>query len=340
MRAWIALGEAEPLTKRGSNSVSIPTAGDAINAVLNAFQPFVPTLAAGLPKASLSIARAVERPAGIGNVIGIGGNRSIAAPERRAIRIEATARFAVWGSAVADVDAQLTALSAKILARRDELAANGFMKLSLGASASHEYAAASNAWSACADYEVLFELPYEDTGDATSLILPVDAAEAATGAAWSVTADYARWDDVAALPLLVRGPARIVGLAALSFLGDPANPPTGAVTMTRTYDGAAAPANAPSFDAFILAVSGAQPVRNIAVSFASISDLFARLTPEPDLVSLGNALGTEDAYAAAHLTFSAPLSLGSIVDRFDLSYVNGKFDRRVVVYLRALRAGG
>ncbi|GJH28949.1 hypothetical protein [Caballeronia novacaledonica] len=320
--------------------MAIPTAGDAITAVLNALQPFLPAMNPGLPKASLSIARAAEKPACIGNVIGIGASGSIASRERHAIRMEATARFAVWGLAAADVDAALTTLSTKILASKSELSAQGFLKLSLGDSALYKHTTANDAWSACADYDVLFELSYEDADGATSLILPVAATEASTDDVWSVTADHARWDDTAAPLLSIRGPARFAGLATLSFFEDPVTPPAGAVTITRTYDGAPAPAPVASLDAFVMAAAGTPPKRNIVVSFASLAAFLAPFAREDSSVDLANALGAEDTYSAARLSFLAPFTLGSIADRFEIAYADAKFNRRAVVYLRALRAGG
>jgi len=320
-----------------------PTPSDAVTALLNAFQTFVPPQGAGLPQPGLTVAKTQTRPAGIGNLIGGSTVDSIAPLERRAVRVQATARFSLWGFASFDVDQQITALNTSIFAQQSALAAKGFLKLSMESSGPPEFSNHSSAWRGLADYDVLFELPYDDVGGASSLILPISARETATASAWSIRGDLGRWDEVGAEPLSIRGPAIFSGLAALAFFPDPANKPTGGVTISRTFDGAPAPAAAASLADFLTQItSSPSPARNVSFSFGSVADLLAQFTPGTTPIAMGdrNADGVPDSYASSQLNFPASLTLGALEDRFEMVYPQPKFDHAAVVYLRALRTGG
>lgn len=320
-----------------------PTANDAVAAVLNAFKAFVPAQQAGLPQPGLTVAKTQIRSAGVGNLIGVSTAGSIASQERRAVRVQATARFSLWGVAALDVDEQTTALNASIFAQQDTLAAKGFLKLSMDARDPPEFSNHSSAWRGVADYDVLFELPYDGVGGASSLILPISTQETTTGDAWNVRGDLGRWDDGSAPILSIRGQATLSGLAALVFFADPANKPSGGVKLTRTFDGAPAPAVAASMADFLTqTTSGTPPARNVSVSFATVSDLLAQFTPGTGSITMGDrdANGIPDSYTSSQLNFPAPLELGAVEDRLELAYAQSKFDHVAVVYVRALRTGG
>jgi hypothetical protein len=335
--------------------MSEPAQSDVLKEMMKALQHFVPDQVAGLPRPSLTLARAEFCAAGIGNSIGMSPRGSIGAVEQHAVRVKAIARFSLWGFVPFDTDQAVNALNTVIFARRADLQAQGFLKLSFDESTHLEQTRDSTAWRRFADYDTLYEKSYEDVGDAASLILPISVSETATGDSLTVTGDLGRWDDQAAPALSIRGQETFTELAALAFFPDPANTPTGAVTITRTFDGAPAPADAGTLAAFLAQVtSSAAPARNVFVSFASVSDLLAQFTPDPPpvapdttppdttSVSMGdrNKDGTPDSYVPTHLVFPAPLVLASIADRLELSYARPKFDRAGVVYLRALRQGG
>jgi hypothetical protein len=310
-----------------------------LDAMLTALKPFVPTQIPGLPDPSLTVAKAEMRTSGIGNYIGTSPRGSIAAAELHATRVQATARFSVWGYAASDVENGVTALNAQIFDKRDDLAAQGFIKLAFDGSAPSEQTKDATAWRRFADYELLYEYPYEDDGGAEGLILPIVSRDTPTGAKWATTADFGRWDDVAAPAFSLRGPAIFVELAALTFIANAGNPPTGGVTITRTFDGAPAPADAGDMATFLAQTTSATPERNVFVSFPSLSDLLAELVPDGPSITMGDRDndGTADVYVPSHLVFPASLTLAGVADRLELSYAAANFDQTAVVYLRAVR---
>ena len=319
-------------------SVSEPTPSVVLNAMLTALHPFVPAPIPGLPSPSLTVAKAEMRSSGIGNYIGTSPHGSIAATELHATRLQAVARFAVWGYAASDVEDGVTVLNAQIFEKRKDLAAQGFLKLSFDGSTPSEQTKDTTAWRRFADYDLLYEFPYDDDGGAEGLILPIASQDTPTGAKWSTTADFGRWDDVDAPTFSLRGPAIFTELAALKFFAAAA--PTGIVTITRTFDGAPAPADAGDLATFIAQTTASPaPERNVFVSFASVSDLIAQLVADGAPIAMGdrNNDGTTDVYQPSHLVFPAPLVLASVADRLELSYANAKFDQIAVVYLRAVR---
>jgi hypothetical protein len=306
--------------------------------MLTALHPFVPAPIPGLPSPSLTVAKAEIRSSGIGNYIGTSPHGSIAATELHAARLQAVARFAVWGYAASDVEDGVTVLNAQIFEKRKDLAAQGFLKLSFDGSAPSEQTKDATAWRRFADYDLLYEFPYDDDGGAEGLILPIASKDTPTGAKWSTTADSGRWDDVAAPLFGLRGPAIFAELAALSFFAAAA--PTGMVTITRTFDGAPAPADAGDLATFIAQTTASPaPERNAFVSFASVSDLLAQLTPDGPSIAMGHRVdpATTDVYHPSHLVFPAPLVLPSAADRLELSYADPMLDQIAVVYLRAVR---
>jgi hypothetical protein len=319
-----------------------PPINDVLAAMLAAFQPLLPAQIAGLPPPSLSMSRAHLRPSGIGNFIGMAPRGSIGAVEQHAIRVKAQMRFTLWGFIAAEVDQAVTALTGQVFAHQAALAAQGFLKLDFDSSSPPEETRHPVAWRRFADYDVLYETPYEDVGGAAGLILPVHAQEQATSTNWTVLADFVRWDDAAAPVFSIRGPATLIALAALSFFADPLTPPTGGVIVTRTFDGAEPPADAGTLAAFIAQTTAAAPARNVFVTFASITDLLNQFAPDGAAFEMGDrdANGVPDRYVPTRFGFPAPLLLAHVSDRLELSFSQPKFDRTGVVYLRAVRQGG
>jgi hypothetical protein len=315
--------------------VSEPLASDVLTAMITALEPFVPGQISGLPKPGVTLARAEIRAACIGNFIGTPSRGSIGAIEQHAVRVQAVARFSLWGYAPIDADQAAADLNTAIFAKRDDLAAQGFLKLSLESSPPSEHNKDPSAWRRFADYDMLYEFPYEDVGGASSLILPINATDTPTAAQWAETGDLARWDDDAAPIFATHGAATIVGLAALAFIANPADPPTGKVTITRTFDGAPASADVGTLNAFLAQITASpSPARNVFVSFPSLSDFLNALTSDGTSIAMGD---NADKYDSSHLDFPAPLVLASVADRLELSYEHPKFDRSAVVYLRAVR---
>lgn len=318
--------------------MSEPAPSVVLDAMLTALNPFVPAQIPGLPNPTLTVAKAEMRPSGIGNYVGPSPRGSIAALDRHATRVQAIARFSLWGYAASDVENGVTALNAQILGKRDDLAAQGFLKLSFDGTVPSEQTKDATAWRRFADYDLLYEYSYEDDDGVQGLILPIASQDTPTGAKWSTTADFGRWDDVAAPPFSLRGPAIFTELAALSFIKNPA--PAGGVTITRTFDGAPAPADAGDLATFLAQTTATPaPQRNVFVSFASVSDMIAQFASDGAPIAMGDRDndGTTDVYLPSHVVLPAPLVLAGVADRLELSYANANFDQTAVVYLRAVR---
>ena len=120
-----------------------------------------------------------------------------------------------------------------------------------------------------------------------------------------------------------------------------AAPPTGTVTVTRTFDGAAgAPAAFASLDAFLDAVSGPAPsVRHASVGFASVVDFLAAVGAAGVPVALGDwdEDGVLDLYVPHSRSVVPPLRLATAADRLEIAYGAAALDQPAVVYLRATR---
>jgi hypothetical protein len=307
--------------------------------MVSVLQPFVPQQVANLPKPSLSLVRAEIRGAGIGNYIGMSTDGSIATVEHHAIRAQAVARFSLWGADPFAVDQAVTGLNASVFAKRDDLLASGFLKLTFDGTAPAEELLGLG-WRRNADYDVLYEFPYTDTGGALSLLVRIPVDETSTGQQWMVRGDIARWDNQQAPPLVLRGPAAITEIAALAFFPHAAQEPTGPVRIVRTFDGAPAPTDSGTLAAFIAQTTAGVPARNVYVELPTISALLAVFTPDGAPLGLGGNGGAPDRYIPTHLVLPSSIVLPTIADRLEFSYQRPPFDRVAVVYIRASRQGG
>jgi hypothetical protein len=310
--------------------------------MVKVLQPFVPRQIANLPRPSLSLVRTEMRGSGIGNYVGMSTHGSIATVENHAIRVQATVRFSLWGADPFAVDQAVTELNASVFAKRDNLQAQGFLKLAFDGPAPAEEMAGLSAWRRNADYNVLYEFPYADTGDTSSLIVSIPVDESAPDQRWTVLGDVARWDNRNSPPLSVRGPAEISEIAALAFFPNALRAPTGAVRIVRTFDGAPAPVNAGALAAFIAQTTASTPARNVYVELPTLSALLANFTPDGSPFDLGDwdNDGIPDRYVPTRLDLSSPIVLPTIADRLELSYQHPPFDRIAVVYIRTSRRGG
>lgn len=305
-------------------------------------QPFVPQQVANLPKPSLSLVRAEIRGAGVGNYVGMSTNGSIATVEHHAIRVQAVARFSLWGADPFAVDEAVTGLNASVFAKRDDLQSHGFLILTFDSTAPAEEVTGLDAWRRSADYNVLYEFAYTDTGGASSLLVSAPVDESIPDQRWTVRGDVSRWDNHQAPLLSVRGPATIVAVGALTFFPDESQEPTGAVRIARMFDGAPAPVNAGTLAAFVAQATASAPARNVYVELPTLSALLANFTPDGSPFDLGdwNNDGIPDRYVPTRLDLPSPIVLPTIADRLELSYQHPPFDRVAVVYIRASRQGG
>lgn len=319
-----------------------PNLEDVLAGMVNVLQPFVPLQVANLPKPSLSLVHAETRGAGIGNYVGMSTDGSLATLEHHAIRVQAVARFSLWGADPFAVDQAVMGLNASVFAKRHDLQAQGFLKLTFDGMAPAEEVSGLSAWRRNADYSVLYEFAYSDTGEASSLIVGIPVDETALGQRWTVRGDVTRWDNHQTPLLSVRGPAAITEIAALTFFPDTLQEPTGAVRVTRTFDDASAPTDSGTLTAFITQTTARTPARDVYVELPTLPALLANFTPDGSPFYLGdwNNDGIPDRYIPTRLELPSPIVLPTIADRLELSYQQPPFDRIAVVYIRASRRGG
>lgn len=318
---------------------------DAMLTVLKNFLPPAQVLSPAVPDPSMSLVGFEERTVGLGNRVGtdIRGPFSIAA--LKGIRLEATVRFQVWANASPDAETAIQDLILSILGDRDALRAAGFLRLALKSTAASENVD-TDVWRESADFTVLYEFPFVDSDGADSLIarIPINV-DSEFAEAMTITDEMTRWDSVAAPPnvsvppLVLRGRSSIGGLVALTFV--PGSVPIGAVTLTRTFDGAGVPPTHPDLPTFLAAVTDPDnPAREGQVTFASLTDFLGAFNAFGSTVTLGD--WDEDAlpdnYQSLALPIDPPIKLPSVADRFEINYeANVPSLDAVVVYLRATR---
>jgi hypothetical protein len=327
-----------------------PPLSQVVSAMLDVLHDFLPAAPPPLPAAGVSLVSVVERSVGIGNYRGDDVIGSFGIRELKGVRLDALVRYQLWAGGPVDADQAALDLNTALLAARDTLRAAGVLRLSLEAAQLAELQGSINAWRKVADYRVLYEFPYVDTGGAESLIarIPIDAAlddPSLASEVTIVTDEMTRWSneptaDPAAPPLTARGPFSIATLASLSFL---TTPPTGTVTITRTFDGAqGGPVPFLDLPTFIDAVSGDEPAeRHARVVLASIGAFLADLGAPGPPVELGDwdANTNIDAYELRTLAIEPPIELPGLRDRFEIAYEQGALEEVGVVYLRASRGG-
>lgn len=334
--ARLKLVERRVTVSRGARIVEgmppppAPTLDKAVDALLGALAIYLPPPAGALPDPTVSMASLTERGVGLGNIRGTDLRGLVAVGDLKGIRADGVARFVVWASGPAQADAEVSALVTRIAADSEKLRRGGFLRLALDAAPPAEPVAALTGWRKHADYRVLYEFGYVDNDSTGGLIarIPIDFGIA--GEATSVSDSLVCWDDVDALPLVVRGPLALTTLTLLSFVA--AATPTGAIRLTRTFDGAVGPPTTfATIGTFLAAVGGTTPEqRHATTTFASYAAFVAACTLAGDPVVLA------DTYESRALALGT-IALTSVTDRFELTYSGAKFDTVAVAYLRAIR---
>jgi hypothetical protein len=319
--------------------------GAALTQMLALLDDFVPPGSPPLPDAALSVASLSERAVGLGGLRGLEFRDRFQTAELKAVRLDALVRYELWGDSPAAAAQAAGGVGAGLLGARTDLGRNGVLKLALESVDPPDFAASADAWRVAANYRVLYEFPYQDAEGAESIIarIPVDLEPEDPSAAPTeqmlLTDELARWDDDAAPALVVRGPFAVGALHTLTHVSGA--PPTGTVTLARTFDGATADdlALPPTLDGFVDAVTGASPARNARLSFASLDAFLAELGPAGDPVVLGDwdEDGAPDVFLPRSLAILPPLHLPAGTDRFEISYGDAALDRPAVAYLRATR---
>lgn len=312
-----------------------------VAAMLGRLDNYLPVPAPPLPAPSVWVASVRERPVGLGNCRGMESRGPFAVVELKGVRLDALARFQLWASGPADADVAITDLNARLMADRDNLQVQGFLRITLESTLPADPVPPPvSAWRKHADYRVLYEYHYTDTDGAESLItrIPVGI-DSNIGEATTITDEMVRWDNQSVPPLVVRGRCSVGYLSALTFA--PGTAPSGTVSLTRTFDGAAGPPTSYStLPDFLTAVAGPNaPECHAHVTFATVTDFLAAFSATGDPVTLGDwdADGVPDGYQARALAFEPAIRLPGVADRLEVTYQASAFDQVAVVYLRATR---
>lgn len=303
---------------------------DAVKAMVDVLKTYLPPAGPGLPAPSVSIASVTERSVGLNNRRGEDARAGFGVVELKGGRLDAVARFELWGAQPSAVEQAIQDLIQRVLADRDKLWTIGFLRVVLEGSPSSENVPALPAWRQTADVRVLYEFRFEDSDDSQGLIARIPIHINSTfNEATTVTDEMTRWDNQAAPALAVRGPANISRLSALVFIAGPA--PGGRVTLTRTFEGATGPPTQfTTLATFLAGVSGTNPQRNAQLVFASWNNFMAIFNPSGSPVTLGS-----DSYSPLEVAFSPGIPLGGVDDEFEITYQRTAFEVNAVAYLRA-----
>jgi hypothetical protein len=317
-------------------ATATPTLGNLVTTLTNALTPYLPAAVNGVPGPSVSVTNFRERSAGLGRRLGENSVAGFGVISLKGLRLEGSVRFQIWAAAPNDVDTAITTLNSKLLADRDQLWKLGFLKFTM-ANAKPATNAQSTLWRRYADYRFLYEFTYQDNDDSDGLIARIPISIDSTfNESTTVTDHLARWDNLTAPALKVRGNYGVGAIASLDFLPPPQ--PTGSVIITRTFDGASgAPAAHGTLSDFLATVSGDSPAENnSSVTFASVAAFLAALPAAGTPIALGdfNGDGIPDQYQPRSLVFQSPIHLMDSTDLFEITYQNAALDQMGVVYVR------
>lgn len=341
IRIKATLAPRKPALKLASRSigVSMPSLDQVIAKIREIFDEYRTSFPSppGFPDPLLSFVSVTERSVGIGSRIGNEPIGAFGTMALKGVRLEVVLRFLLWANSMGDVDESIQNLIGTLLADRDDLRAQGVLRLGLNSVGVSE--SSSNQWRQSADFNVLYEEPFIDNDGAESLIaqIPINLDDE-LNEKMVITDEMVRWDDEdenSAPPLVARGPLKIANLSALYHF-EIGNEPTGTVTLRRTFDAASGqPSNHADFDAFLAAITDhVNPDPYAEFVFNSPNDFLAEFTEQGDTIELGQDI-TITPYRLLILNIDPPINLPLATDRFEIIYQHTKFDQPAVLYLRA-----
>lgn len=315
----------------------------AIAATLNVYiDPTTPPL----PPSGIIILNITDKSLGLGNFRGLDLRGIFPAVELKGGHADALVRFQLWGATPDEVNAATLALQGRLLAARADLWDAGFLEMSGVGGTLAEQQVTDGPWTRSLDYHILFEYHLAPTAGAESLIarIPVNADQEVFNSlpreVSVVTDDMARWDQLSAPTLVVRGATRVARLAILAYFQSALA--GGPVTLLRTFDGASGPpAVFAGLGDFLSGLADpAAPSRHGQFAFASMADLMTACTLAGDPFPLGdwdsNLL--PDIYQSMELVLDPPIQLPGATDRLEILPGTAPLDQTGVVYLRALRS--
>ena len=302
-----------------------------------------------LPAATPRLLSVAQRPVGLANRRGTETVGPLGPLALKGGRLDAAVQLEVSASSAANADAAALAVHGALMAARDGLRTDGFLRTAGADFTPAEETAAPGIWRKTASYRVLYEYQYLDADAAGGLIVRIPAEadleelDSPDRETTVITGATGRWDDETASAFGLHGPGALAGLSVLAFI--PGTAPTGSVTVLRTFDGAAgAPASHLTLASFLAAVSGPVPAeRHAQVAFPTLTDFLTALGAPTDSVEMGdwNLDGVADSYLIRTFPFAAGVELPRFADRFEIAYqivppATG-FDQKAVLYLRMER---
>ena len=299
---------------------------------------FLPVPTGTLPPPGVSVVQLQEKQIGLGGLHAVEERHSFPVVYK-GIRLSGTVRFQLWGDDPGPLETQLRGVTEAVLAGREALQADGFVDLSLTDVSTTNHLPAVPAWRQTAEFDVLYEFRSAVSDLAGGLIARVPVEFREEWGALLVTGDLTLWDSDGTRPLVVSGRGSVAGLATLAFANAAAFPP-GAVTLTRTFEGASGlPTPFGNLDLFLAAVAGSPPVSaNATVSFDSLGAFLAALgVPEADPVTFVDEAGAPRALELRSRTFDLPVELESTSSRLEIAFAASQLSSGQVVYLRASR---
>ncbi|WP_305042618.1 hypothetical protein [Geoalkalibacter sp.] len=315
--------------------------------MLSILETYLPLAGAGLPDPTLTLVSLTERTLGLGNRRGTERVAGFAIISLKGGRLDAVARFALWGATPDEVDILTSELQQRLLADRTELWNQGFLMLRQQDTGVAEHISSLGAWRKTTDVKVLYEFHDRDLDGAESLIaripIHVDPEERNSPVRETTTVrdEIVRWDNHQAETLRVAGSSRapwaLSGLAALAYR--PAAFSGAQVTLARLdLDNPAAPTAYPDLPSFLAAVTDpGHPERHGQVVFADLETFLAAFTPAGDPIPLGDwdEDGVEDEYRPGLIRFDHPLRLSGPREQLRITYDDAALGAPAVVYLRA-----
>ena len=259
--------------------------------MLNRLRTFLPPNPAfPLPEHAVSAVSVKERALGLGNRRGTEVRGVFGLLELKGLRLDAVARFELWAANPVDANAAVETLQQNLFAI--DLFSEGFLRFDAKETSSAELVD-TGTWRRTADYSLLFEHRFADTDGAQSLIarIPIhtdpEQSFSPDRETTVVTDEMVRWDNESAPSLVIRGSGTVGRLGVLDF--QTAIPPSGQVTLTRTFDGAAGPLVVlATLEDFLDAVSDpVTPERQAEVTIGSLTAFLASFT-SAGLLDLGD----------------------------------------------------
>jgi hypothetical protein len=322
------------------------TPGQALDAMLKALRKYLPPHDGSdpPPAPTVSVISVTERALAVGNRRGTERRGLFPVVALKGCRLDAVVRFQLWANERDDVDAAIEELQRRLLADRDGLWADGFLRIGAEGTSPAEHVSPPDSWRKSTDYKVLYEFHYEDTDGAEGIIarIPIhsdlEVRDSLPRETTIVTDEMVRWGDGEAPVLEVTGTARsgvrVTGLAVLAHL--PAGWTGNQVTLVRLdRRSVQLPTEYPTLEEFHAAVTHpVHPDRHARVTFGSVVDFLAEFEPAGGPIQLSVTDGAPDEYQPATVAFDPPIRLETGDDLIQISVQDAAF-APAVVYLRA-----